>query len=65
MTKGVIDWIYGDDSTSMGMSTFLDMSTLSMSERQSNSAVKTLLESRLSGAQIAEFDKDLSEQGTP
>ena len=41
------------------------MSTLSMSERQSNSAVKTLLESQLSDAQMAEFDKDLNEQETP
>ena len=58
MTKGI-------DSVSMASSTCLDMSTLSMSERQSNSAVKTLLESQLSDAQMAEFDKDLNEQETP
>jgi|TARA_R110000803_G_scaffold167284_1_gene230526 hypothetical protein len=65
MTKGIVNWIYGDDSVSMASSTCLDMSTLSMSERQSNSAVKTLLESQLSDAQMAEFDKDLNEQETP
>tara|TARA_R100001377_G_C3101576_1_gene79381 strand:- start:76 stop:318 length:243 start_codon:yes stop_codon:yes gene_type:complete len=52
MTNGVVDWIYGDDSKSMGGSTILDLSSLSLANRSSTEHVTELLNTQLNSTTL-------------
>jgi len=60
MTNYVVDWIYGTDTNSRSASTSVNLSSLSVADRQSTEKVKEFLETHLHESIFKDLDNDIS-----
>jgi hypothetical protein len=58
-TDGTVDWIYGNDNTSLQGSTCVDLSALSADDRTNTELVGTFLQQELGSAFFTEKDLEL------
>tara|TARA_R100001594_G_scaffold104625_1_gene139222 strand:+ start:235 stop:483 length:249 start_codon:yes stop_codon:yes gene_type:complete len=56
----IVDWIYGTDSNSRGVSTAVNLSSLPVADRQSNEKVKEFLKTHLDESIFKNLDDDIA-----
>ena len=56
----IVDWIYGTDSNSRGVSTAVNLSSLPVADRQSNEKVKEFLQTHLDESIFKNLDDDIA-----
>ena len=55
-----IDWFYGTDDNSRGVSTTVDLSSLALSDRTNTEKVKEYLKTHLHESVFADLDSDIA-----
>ena len=55
-----IDWFYGTDDNSRGLSTTVDLSSLALSDRTDTEKVKEYLKTHLHESVFADLDSDIA-----
>ena len=60
MQNYIVDWIYGTDSNSRGVSTAVNLSSLPVADRQSNEKVKEFLKTHLHANVFKDLDDDIA-----
>ena len=60
MQNYIVDWIYGTDSNSRGVSTAVNLSSLPVADRQSNEKVKEFLQTHLDESIFKNLDDDIA-----
>ena len=60
MQNYIVDWIYGTDSNSRGVSTAVNLSSLAIADRQSTEKVKEFLKTHLHANVFKDLDDDIS-----
>ena len=60
MQNYIVDWIYGTDSNSRGLSTAVNLSSLAIADRQSTEKVKEFLKTHLDESIFKDLDDDIA-----
>jgi len=60
MLNASVDWMYGNDTSSVGFSTVINLSAIPAQERQSIPVVTELLKNQLGSSFFAEIDEQLN-----
>ena len=60
MQNYIVDWIYGTDSNSRGVSTAVNLSSLPIADRQSTEKVKEFLQTHLDESTFKNLDDDIA-----
>jgi len=60
MQNYIVDWIYGTDSNSRGVSTAVNLSSLAIADRQSTEKVKEFLQTHLDESIFKDLDDDIA-----
>ena len=60
MQNYIVDWIYGTDSNSRGVSTAVNLSSLPIADRQSTEKVKEFLQTHLDESIFKDLDDDIA-----
>ena len=55
-----VDWFYGTDDNSRGVSTTVDLSSLALSDRTNTEKVKEYLKTHLHESVFADLDSDIA-----
>ena len=60
MVEYTVDWIYGTDTNSRNVSTVVNLSSLSIADRQSTDKVKEFLKTHLDANVFKDLDYDIA-----
>lgn len=61
MTESLVEWIYGTDANSVTCSTWVDLSSVTASDRQNTSVIATFLQTNLDASVFTDLDAALEE----
>ncbi len=61
MTQSLVEWIYGTDTNSVTCSTWVDLSSVSASDRQDTSVIATFLQTNLDASVFTDLDAVLGD----
>ena len=61
MTQSLVEWIYGTDTNSVTCSTWVDLSSVSASDRQDTSVIATFLQTNLDASVFTDLDAALED----
>ena len=56
MTESLVEWIYGTETNSVTCSTWIDLSSVTASDRQDTSVIATFLQTNLDASVFTDLD---------